>query len=81
MAFKMGGRILGQFPLWNTADAAGSFEPFISEPARRPAVSGVGDPKGLVAVRGDPCLSADNFDCLDAVQQPPTGRPELNLIN
>ena len=67
MAFKLGGRILCYFPIGNTADTAYSPEPFISEPARRPAVSGIVDQKRFVAVGCNPGLTADDIDGLDSM--------------
>ena len=81
MALEVGGRIFGQFPLGNTADTAGPFEPLISKPAGRPTVSGIGDQKGLVTVGGNPGLIADDIDCPDSVQQPPPRRPEFDFFD
>ena len=68
MALEMGGRILGQLPVGNTANTAGPFEPLVSKPAGCPAVSGIGDYKGLVAVGRNRGLIAGNIDFLDSVQ-------------
>ena len=67
MAFKLGRRILGQLPIWNTANTAGPLEPLISEPSRRPTVSGIGDPKGLIAMSGDPGPVTDDLKRFDAM--------------
>ena len=81
MAFKSGGRILGHFPVGNTANTTDSPEPFVSEPASRPAVSGISDQKGLVAVRRNSGLVPQKLNGLDSMQQPPPRGPEFNLIN
>ena len=67
MAFKMCRRILSQLPIGNTANAADPLKPFISEPARRPAVPGIGDQKRFVAVGCNPGLTTDKIDCLDSM--------------
>ncbi len=67
MALEVGGRILSQFPVGNTAYTAGPFEPLISKPAGCPAVSGIGDQKGLVTMGRDPGLIADDIDCPDSM--------------
>ncbi len=81
MALEVGGRIFSQFPVGNTANTAGPFEPLISKPAGCPAVSGIGDQKGLVTMGGNPGLITHDIDFLDSMQQPPTRRPELDLFN
>ena len=81
MALEVGGRIFGEFPVGNAADAAGAFEPFVSKPAGGSAVSGIGDHKGLVAMGRNPGLVAHDLDCLDPVQQSPTRWPEFDLVD
>ena len=65
MALEVGGRIFGEFPVGNTANTAGPFEPLVSKPARCPAVSGIGDQKGLVTMGSNQGLIADDIDFLD----------------
>jgi hypothetical protein len=64
---ELGGRIFRQFPVGNTANTTGPFEPFISQPAGCPAVSGIGDQKGLVAMSSNSGLIADDIDCPDSM--------------
>jgi hypothetical protein len=81
MAFEVGGRIFGEFPIGNAADTAGSFEPFVSKPAGGSTVSGIGDHKGFVAMGRNPGLVPHDLDCFDSVQQPPTRWPEFDLLD
>ena len=81
MTLKLCRRVLCQLPFRNTADAAGTGKPFVTEPAGRPAVSGVRDQKHLVAMGCNSGLIAENVDGLDAMQHTPAGWPELDLIN
>jgi hypothetical protein len=81
MALEVGGRIFGELPVGNAADTAGSFEPFVSKPAGRSAVSGIGDHKGLVAMGRNPGLIAHHLDCFDSMQQSPTRWPEFDLLD
>ena len=67
MAFKLGGRILSYFPIGNTANTADPVKPFITKPARRPAVPGIGDQKRLVAVGCNPGLITNDLDGLDSM--------------
>ena len=67
MAFKLGRRILCQLPVGNTAHTAGSAKPFITKPARRPAVPGIVDQKRLVAVGCNPGLITNDLDGLDSM--------------
>ena len=67
MALEVGGRIFGEFPVGNAANTAGPLEPLISKPAGRPAVSGIGDYKGLVTVGSNHGLITGDIDCLDSV--------------
>jgi hypothetical protein len=67
MALEVGGRIFGEFPVGNTANTASPFEPLISKPAGCPAVSGIGDYKGLVTVGSNPGLIAGNIDRPDSM--------------
>jgi hypothetical protein len=67
MALEVRGRIFSKFPVGDTANTAGSLKPLISKPAGRPAVSGIGDYKGLVTVGSNYGLIASDIDCLDSV--------------
>ena len=68
MALEVGGRILGEFPVGNTANTASPLKPLISKPAGCPAVSGIGDDEGLVAMGRNPGLVTRDVDGLDSVQ-------------
>jgi hypothetical protein len=81
MALEVGGRIFFELPLGNTADTARPLEPLVSKPAGCPAVSGIGNYEGLVAMGRNPGLITCDIDGLDSVQQPATRRPELDLID
>ena len=78
---ELGGGIFLQLPLGHTAIRTDAREPFVSQPARGPAVAGIVDQEGLVAVGGDPGLVAENLDNLDAVQQAFARRPDLDLLD
>jgi hypothetical protein len=67
MALEVGGRILSQLPVGNTANTADPFKPLISKPAGCSAVSGVGDQEGLVAVGRNRGLIADDIDRPDSM--------------
>jgi len=67
MALELGGRIFSEFPLGNAANSARPFEPLVSQPAGGPAVSGIGDDEGLVAMGRNPGLIAHDLDLLDPV--------------
>ena len=70
-----------QFPLGYAAGRTNPFEPFVAKPSCGPAVSGVVHHEGFVAVGGDPGLFTHGFDGLDTVQQPFTGRPDLDFFD
>ena len=67
MALEVGGRIFCHFPVGNTANTTEPSKPFISKPARCPAVSGIGDRKSLLTMGCNPGLIADDLDRLDSV--------------
>jgi len=69
MAFKISRRVLFHLPIRNTTGSARAPEPFVSEPACRPAVSGVPNHKGFVAMGCDPGLITDTVNRLNPVQQ------------
>jgi len=81
LPLEKGGRVLFQFPLGNPAGPAHTFEPFVSQPTGRPAVSGVGNQKCFVAVGHNLSLIADDFNRFDAVQNTSARRPEFYLID
>ena len=81
MSFKNGGCIFFHLPIGNAAGPANAPKPFVSEPASRPAVSGVFYHKGFVTVRRDPGLISHSVNCLDPMQQPFAGRPEFYFLN
>ena len=81
MAFKIGGCVFFHLPIGNATGPAHSFKPFVSEPACRPAVSGIFNHKGFVAVGYDPGLISDSVNRLDSMQQPFARRPEFNFFN
>lgn len=67
MAFKLSGRVFFQLPIRNTADSANPLEPLVSEPPGSPAVSGVVDDEGFIAVGGNLGLVSEYFDGFDAM--------------
>ena len=81
MTFKIGGRIFFHLPIGNAAGPAHSLKPFVSEPACRPAVSGISNHKGFIAVGCDPGLVSDSVNRLNSMQQPFARRPEFNFFN
>ncbi len=81
MAFKISRRVLFHLPIGNTTGPTRALEPFVSEPACRPAVSGVSNHKGFVAVGCDPGLITDTVNRLNPVQQPFARRPEFYFFN
>ena len=81
MTFKIGGCVFFHLPIGNTTGAAHSPKPFVSEPACRPAVSGVFNHKGFVAVSCNPGLISDSVNRLNSMQQPFARRPEFNFFN
>ena len=81
MTFKISGRIFFHLPIGNAAGPAHSLKPFVSEPACRPAVSGISNHKGFIAVGCDPGLVSDSVNRLNSMQQPFARRPEFNFFN
>ena len=81
MAPEMRGGVFFQLPLGHAAGRADPFEPFVTQPSCRPAVSGVVDHEGFIAVGGNAGLVTRDFDGLDAVQQPFARRPDLDLVD
>ena len=81
MAFETGGRILLQFPVRDPAYRANLAEPLIPQPPRCPAVTGIVDHKGLIAVGGNLRLVAGLLNGFDAMQNPLARRPQLDLID
>lgn len=81
MAPKFGRRIFLKLPVRYAAIRTGPLEPFISQPARRAAVSGVGHQEGFVTMGGDPGLVADLFKGLDPVQPASARRPQFNFFD
>ena len=77
----MGGIVFFNLPIWNAAGPAHALEPFVSEPACRPAVSGVPNHKGFIAMGYDPGLISDSVNGLNSMQQPFARRPEFYLFN
>ncbi len=78
---ELRGGIFFELPLGQAAVRADPFEPFVAQPSCGPAVSGVVDHEGLVAVGGDAGLIAHGFDNPDAVQQAFARRPDLDFID
>ncbi len=75
MTFKSGGCVFIQLPFGNPASSADPFEPFVSEPAGGPTVSGVVYHESLIAVRCNLRLVPHLFNCFDAVQNSCSRRP------
>ena len=72
---KMRRGVFLQFPLGQAAGRANPLEPFVAQPSRGPAVSGVVDHEGFVAVGGDPGLIPKLLDRANSMQDPFSGRP------
>jgi hypothetical protein len=81
MSFKISGREFFHLPFGNATVPAHAPKPFVSQPARRPAVSGIFNHKGFVAVGCDSRLISDSVNRLNSVQQPFARRPELYFFN
>jgi hypothetical protein len=81
MSFKISGGIFFHLPIGNTAGPANAPKPFVSEPASRPAVSGVFNHKGFVTVRRDAGLIPYAVNRLNSMQQPFARRPEFYFFN
>ena len=81
MSFKISGREFFHLPFGNATVPAHAPKPFVSQPACRPAVSGVFNHKGFVAVGCDPGLVSDAVNRLNSMQQPFARRPELYFFN
>ena len=56
-------------------------KPFIAKPASGPAVAGIVDHEGLVAMGGDSGLIADSFNGSNSVQPAAAGRPKFDFVN
>ena len=81
MSFEISGCKFFHLPIGNAAGPANTSNPFVSEPASRPAVSGVFNHKGFVAVRRDSGLISHAVNRLDAMQQPFARRPKFYFFN
>jgi hypothetical protein len=81
MSFKISGREFFHLPFGNATVPAHAPKPFVSQPARRPAVSGIFNHKGFVAVGCDPGLVSDSVNRLNTMQQPFARRPKLYFFN
>ena len=81
MTFKISGRVFFHLPVGDTTGPANSRKPFISKPARRPAVSGVSDHKRFIAMGCDARLISHSVNRLNSMQQPFARRPELYFFN
>ena len=81
MAFKIGRGVFFHLPIRDPTGPAYPSEPFVSEPACRPAIPGVSDHKGFVTVGCDPGLIANSVNRLNSMQQPFARRPELYFFN
>ena len=78
---KQGGGIFFHLPVRDATGTARSFEPLVPEPPGSPAVPGVVDHEGPVAVGCDPGLITHLFDGADAMQHPPARWPQLDLFD
>ena len=81
MTLKIGGRVFFDLPIGDATRPAHALKPFVSEPACRPAVSGISNHKGFIAVGCDPGLVSDSVNRLNSMQQPFARRPEFNFFN
>ncbi len=67
MAFKLGRGIFLQLPVRNSANPTDALEPFVSEPAGGPAVSGIADDKCFITMGGNLSLIPHFLNRLDAM--------------
>ena len=81
MSFKISGREFFHLPFGNATVPAHAPKPLVSQPSRRPAVSGIFNHKGFVAVGCDSRLTSDAVNRLNSMQQPFARRPELYFFN
>jgi len=81
MSFKIGGIVFFHLPIGNAASPAHALKPFVSKPARGPAISGIFNHKGFVAVGYDPGLISDPVNGLNSMQQPFARGPEFYFFN
>ncbi len=81
MSFKISGCKFFHLPVGNATGTAHSLKPFVSEPACRPAVSGISNHKGFIAVGHDPGLISDSVNRLNSMQQTFARRPEFYFFN
>ena len=81
MTFKIGRIVFFHLPIGNAAGPAHTPKPFVSKPACRPAVSGISNHKGFVAVSYNPGLVSDPVNRLNAMQQSFARRPEFYFFN
>ena len=81
MTFKIGGCVFFHLPIGNATSPTHALKPFVSEPACRPAVSGISNHKSLVAVSYDPGLISDSVNRLNSMQQPFARRPEFYFFD
>jgi len=68
MAFKSGGCVFFQLPFGNSAGSADPFEPFVSEPAGSPTVSGVVYHESLMAMGCNLRLVSHFFNGFNTVE-------------
>ena len=81
MTFEIRRRVFFHLPVGNAAGPADARKPFVPQPARRPAVSGISDYERFIAMGRDPRLIAHLLDRFDAMKQPPARRPELYFVD
>jgi hypothetical protein len=74
------GSVFFEFPVRYATRAAGTIEPFVSEPPCSATVSGVVGHERFVAVGCDTGLVTHDFDGLDTVKKAASGGPELYLF-
>ncbi len=81
MTFKISRVVFFHLPIGNTTGTAHAPEPFVPEPACRPAISGVSNHKGFVTVGCDAGLIADSVNGLNSMQQPFARWPEFYFFD
>jgi hypothetical protein len=81
VAFKLGRGVFLQLPLGNSANAAHPLEPFVPEPARGTAVSGIIDDEGFIAMSCDLGLISYSRDRFDTMQDTRSRRPEFYFVD
>ena len=81
MTSELCGRIFFEFPLRDTACAAGTIEPFVAKPSCCTAISGIVHHKYFITMGRDTRLVTHDFDGFDTVKETASGGPDLYLLD